>query len=37
MTAQGDHIARLMQEDCIGMTGTLAPDDEGFNIFTPNT
>ena len=36
MTAQGDHVARLMQEDCIGMTGTLAPDDEGFNIFKPN-
>ena len=25
-----------MQEDGIGMTGTLAPNDEGFNIFTPN-
>ena len=37
MTAQGDHIARLMQEDCIGMMGTLAPNDEGFNIFTPKT
>ena len=36
MTAQADHNARLMQEDGIGMTGTLAPDDEGFNIFTPN-
>ena len=36
MTANGDHVARLMQEDGIGMTGTLAPDDDGFNIFTPD-
>ena len=36
MTRLGDHVAQLMQEDGIGMTGTLAPDDEGFNIFTPN-
>ena len=36
MTSLGDHVAQLMQEDGIGMTGTLAPDDEGFNIFTPN-
>ena len=37
MTSQGDHIAQLMHEDGIGMTGTLAPDDEGFNIFTPKS
>ncbi len=37
MTSQGDHIAQLMQEDGVGMMGTLAPDDEGFNIFTPKS
>ena len=37
MTSLGDHVAQLMQEDGIGMTGILAPDNEGFNIFTPKS
>ena len=37
MTAHGSQITRLMQEDCIGMTGTLAQDEEGFNVFTPSS
>ncbi|MED5323568.1 MAG: acetyl-CoA acetyltransferase, partial [Pseudomonadota bacterium] len=37
MTSLGDHVAQLMREDGIGMTGILAPDNEGFNIFTPKS
>ena len=35
MSAEGNHIARLMQEDCIGLKGTLTPQDDGTNIFVP--
>mgnify|MGYP001349731938 CR=1 FL=1 len=37
MTSHGNQITRLMQEDCIGMTGRLAQDEEGFNVFTPSS
>ena len=36
MTPDGDHVTRLMNEDGVGLTGLLAPNDNGFNIFTPD-
>jgi hypothetical protein len=35
MTDEGDHVARLMREDGIGIKGTLATNDQKLNIFTP--
>jgi len=35
MTPEGDHVARLMSEDGIGVKGTLAAQEDGTNIFTP--
>ncbi|MDC0147508.1 acetyl-CoA acetyltransferase [Alphaproteobacteria bacterium] len=35
MTSQGDHVAKLMQEDGVGMKGMLATDENEINIFTP--
>jgi acetyl-CoA C-acetyltransferase len=35
MTPEGDHVARLMSEDGIGLKGTLAAQEDGTNIFTP--
>jgi len=36
MTKEGDQTARLMQEDCIGMSGNLAVNEDKLNIFTPD-
>lgn len=36
MTREGGQIDRLMTEDCIGLKGTLAVNDDKLNIFTPN-
>ena len=36
MTSEGAHVQRLMQEDGIGLQGTLAPHEDGRNIFTPH-
>ena len=35
MTKDGGQTDRLMAEDCIGMKGVLAVNDEKINIFTP--
>ena len=35
MTHEGGQIDRLMQEDCIGLKGTLAVNANKLNIFTP--
>ncbi len=36
MTKEGGQTDRLMQEDCIGMTGQLVVNQEKLNIFTPD-
>ena len=36
MTQEGGQIDRLMQEDCIGLKGTLAVNANKLNIFTPD-
>jgi acetyl-CoA C-acetyltransferase len=36
MTKEGGQTERLMAEDCIGMTGSLAVNDSKLNIFTPD-
>ncbi len=36
MTGEAGHTQRLMQEDGIGLQGTLAPQEDGRNIFTPH-
>jgi acetyl-CoA C-acetyltransferase len=36
MTRAGGQIDRLMQEDCIGLKGTLAVNENKLNIFTPD-
>jgi hypothetical protein len=36
MTKEGGQTERLMAEDCIGMTGSLAVNDNKLNIFTPD-
>jgi acetyl-CoA C-acetyltransferase len=36
MTKEGGQIERLMAEDGIGMTGTLAVNDGKLNIFAPD-
>jgi hypothetical protein len=36
MTKEGGQIERLMAEDGIGMTGTLAVNDDKLNIFAPD-
>ena len=35
MTNEGEHVARLMHEDGIGLHGTLQAQDDGTNIFSP--